>query len=102
MSKLGNFLIVVGVVFVVLKAMLDGHIKTVEGGGLILVLIVFLIAAGRSKIARIVAVGIPVYFFAKEFGFLNLGDFMSLMLTLLPLLMVLFGLYIILRAPFKK
>lgn len=101
MGKLGNLLIIVGVVFAVLKALLDGHIKTVEGGGLILIAIVFLIAV-RSKIAKVIAVAIPIYFFAKEYGFASPVDFISLVVTLFPLFIVLFGLYIILRAPFKK
>jgi hypothetical protein len=102
MDKLGNLLIIVGVVFAVLKALLDGHIKTVEGGGLILIAIVFLIAVRRSKIAKVIAVAIPIYFFAKEYGFASPVDFISLVITLFPLFIVLFGLYIILRAPFKK
>ena len=102
MFTLGGFLVIVGTVFAVLNAMLEGHIKTIEGGGLILVAIVFLVAARAIKLAKLVALSITIYFFAKEYGFLNPKDFMSLMLHLLPLFMVLFGLFIILHGPFKK
>lgn len=91
-----------GIVFMVLQAMLKGYIKTVEGGGLILIALVFLIAAGRSTLAKLVTLAIPVYFFAKEYGFVKPSDFMALMLTLLPLLIMLFGFYVMFRGPFKK
>ena len=99
---MGNCLIIVGIVLAVIQAMLKGYIKTVEGGGLILLALVFLLAAGRSTLAKLVTLAIPVYFFAKEYGFIKPSDFMALILTLLPLLIMLFGFYIMFRGPFKK
>jgi len=99
---MGNFIIIIGITFAVLNAMMKGYIKTVEGGSLILIAIVFLIAAGRSIIVKLAATAIPVYFFAREYGFLNSRDFTGLMLALSPLLIMLFGYYIMFRGSFKK
>ena len=99
---MGNILIIIGVVFAVLNAVMKGYIKTAEGGALVLIALVFLIAAGRSILAKLVAIAIPIYFFAKEYGFEKPKDFMNLMLTLLPLFIMLYGFYVMFRGPFKK
>lgn len=99
---MGNFLIIIGVVFAVLNAMMKGYIKTVEGGSLILIALVFLIAARRLKLVKLATIAIPIYFFAKEYGFLKPVDFMSLMISVLPLFVMLFGFYIMFRGLFKR
>lgn len=95
-------MVLVSVVFFFFEKMIDGHIKADEATALILMLIVFLIAARRYIIAKIVALVIISLFFTTEFWFLHAADFMSLILELLALVMVRFSLYIISRAPFHK
>jgi hypothetical protein len=98
---MGNLIIIIGVVFAVLQAALKGYI-TAETAGIILVASVFLVAFGRSMFVKLVALSIPIYFFAKEYGFVKPVDFMTLILTLLPLFIMLFGFYIMFRGLFKK
>jgi hypothetical protein len=93
---MANFLIIIGVVFAVLNAMMKGYL-TVEIGSVIIIAIVFLIAVGRSIIVKLAATSIPIYFFAKEYG-LKQADFISM----LPLFIALSGYYIMFRGLFKK
>lgn len=98
---MANLLIIIGVIFAVLQASLKGYIKTEATAAIILLATVFLLAARRSILARLLAVSIPIYFFAKEYGFLKPYDLTSLMFTILPLLIMLFGFYIMFRGLFK-
>ncbi|MGQ9571156.1 MAG: hypothetical protein ACUVUQ_10040 [Thermodesulfovibrionales bacterium] len=93
---MGNFLIIIGVTFAVLQATLRGLVS-VETAGLILIATVFLIAIFKSTLIRFVAVAIPIYFFAKEYGILKPIDFMAVILNMLPLFIMLSGFYIIFR-----
>lgn len=98
---MANLLIIVGVIFAVLQACLKGYIKTESTAAIILLATVFLLAARRSIIAKLLVVSVPIYFFAKEYGFFNLRDFTSLLFAILPLLIMLFGFYIIFKGIFK-
>ncbi len=100
---MGNFLLIIGIVLTVLQAMLKGYIKSVEVGGLIMIASAFLIAIGRNLFVKLIALAIPLYFFAKEYGLLkNQKDLMAVIFSSLPLFIMLFGFYIMFRGLFKK
>jgi len=98
---MANLLIIIGVIFAVLNASLKGYIKGEATAAIILLTVVFLLAARRSILARLIAVSIPIYFFAKEYGFLNPYELTALMFAILPLFIMLIGFYVMFRGPFK-
>lgn len=98
---MANVLIMIGVIFAVLQASLKGYIRTGATAGIILLTTVFLLAARRSIIARLFVLAIPIYFFAKEYGFLNPADLVKLLFAILPLLIMLLGFYVMFRGLFK-
>ena len=98
---MGNFLIIISVLFMVIQAMLKGYIKSVNIAGFIILASIFLIAIGRSLFIKLIALAIPLYFFAKEYGLLeNPKNLMAVILSLLPLLIMLFGFFIMFRGAF--
>ena len=100
---MGNFLIIIGVVFSILQAMLKGHIKSAGIGVFIILGCTFLIAIGRNLFAKLIALAIPLYFFAKEYGLLkNQKDLTAVIFSSLPLFIMLFGFYIMFRGILKK
>ncbi|MBT9165238.1 MAG: hypothetical protein DDT23_01253 [candidate division WS2 bacterium] len=97
----GNWLIIIGLVFMVLQAMMRGYIRTEATAALILIASIFLIARGRSTLVRLATFAIPIYFFMKEFG-IGFNTFWSLILDLLPLFIMLYGFYVMFRGPFRR
>jgi hypothetical protein len=100
---MGNFLLIIGIVLTVLQAMLKGHIKSVNIAGLIILASTFLIAIGRNLFVKLIALTIPLYFFAKDYGLLgNKKDLWTVIFSSLPLFIMLFGFFIMFRGLFKK
>lgn len=99
---MGKFIIFIGIFLLVFRELVRGNIKSVGSAFAILIISIFLLAAGGRTIVSLIALGIPLYFFAKEYGLTAPESAMSVILASLPALLALYGLYIIFRGPFKK
>lgn len=97
---MGSALIILGLVFVILRAMMIGYIAP-STGAIILGISIFLIAASRKMLLTLLVLFLPIYLFAREYG-IGPRSFVSLMFNLLPLLIMLYGLYLIFRGLFQR
>lgn len=94
----GSALLVIGLIFTIIKAIMKGFV-TIEIGVFILLLSIFLISISAkwvSILLRLIVFSIPIWLFMKEFGF-GFNSLLEIIWHLLPLLIMLYGLYIMLH-----
>lgn len=104
MGFYGAFLLIVGLIYTLIKAIIRGYMS-IEIAGLILAFsILFLAVSTKSstKFLKFAIFIIPIWLFMKEFD-LDLNSMIELFLIeIVPLLLMLYGLYLMLKGPFVK
>lgn len=97
---MGDVLLVIGFSITVVSALKSGYINSPLAAAILLIGIVLLVAMRHSIIAKAFLVGVAFVYLLVQFRIFNLQGAISTAIALLPLLIMLFGFYIMFRGAF--